>query len=292
MAEKYSNDSVTSGKDIAEIKSTLNDLATQLNRTQLSAVTPERRTVQFTESAPTRTHPRKPSPAAPIRNYDPFTGQRLQYTPIYDVSTGKRLQSGSPSSQRQESTHNGPPLRNKSPSPPYNSSRCNTSTHNNSRDYNKPSSSQREGIQELSRREYTPHYNSSDYNRSSSPWRNANQQQQYGYTCTENREQSYNNPGYDTRDKQSYDNGSQQHTYTPPYIGAILHNYTCPPHILAITPYNLTIPPNSRTHLPLRLPYWRTSKILLLEPLYNRNNVGLRVARTLVWIYGREYCPV
>jgi len=45
MAERYSNDTDKSGQDIAEIKSKLNDLATQLNRTQLSAVTPERRTV-------------------------------------------------------------------------------------------------------------------------------------------------------------------------------------------------------------------------------------------------------
>jgi len=62
--------------------------------------------------------------------------------------------------------------------------------------------------------------------------------------------------------------------------------------MLAITPYNMTIPPNSRTLLPLRLPYWRTSKKLLLEPLHSKNNNGLRIARTVVWIQGREYCPV
>jgi len=73
MAERYSNDTNKSKQDIAEIKSKLNDVATQLNRTQLSAVTPERRTVQFTDTAQTRA----PSQAAPIRNYDPFTGQRL-----------------------------------------------------------------------------------------------------------------------------------------------------------------------------------------------------------------------
>jgi len=81
MAERYSNNSVTSGKDMAEIKVTLNDLATQLNRTQLSTVTTEGKTIQFTDTA-RATHPREPSPAAPIHNYDPFTGQRLHYTPI------------------------------------------------------------------------------------------------------------------------------------------------------------------------------------------------------------------
>jgi len=147
MAERYSNDANNSGKNITEIKSTLNDLATQLNRTQLSAVTPERRIVQFTDTALTRTHPKEPSPAAPIRNNDPITGQRLHYTPIYDVTTGERLQSSTPSIQRQESTHNRPPLRNRSPSPPYSSLRCNTSTHNNSRDYNRSLSSQRDSVQ-------------------------------------------------------------------------------------------------------------------------------------------------
>jgi len=74
MAERYSNNSERSGKNVAETKSTLNDLATQLDRTQLSAVTTERRTVQFTDSAPTRTHSKEPSPAAPLRNFDPLTG--------------------------------------------------------------------------------------------------------------------------------------------------------------------------------------------------------------------------
>jgi len=47
MAERYGNSEINSGKDISEIKSTLNDLATRLERTQLRAVTPERKTVQF-----------------------------------------------------------------------------------------------------------------------------------------------------------------------------------------------------------------------------------------------------
>jgi len=62
--------------------------------------------------------------------------------------------------------------------------------------------------------------------------------------------------------------------------------------MLARTPYNVTIPPHSRSNLPLQLPYWMKSKILLLEPLHNRNNLGLRVARTVVWINRSEYCPV
>jgi len=40
MAERYGNSGINSGKDISEIKSTLNDLATRLKRTQLRAVTP------------------------------------------------------------------------------------------------------------------------------------------------------------------------------------------------------------------------------------------------------------
>jgi len=82
MAERYSNNTDKSGQDIAEIKSKLNDLTTELNRTQLSAVRPERKTVQFTDTALTRTQPIEPLPTAPIHNYEPFTGQRLHYTPI------------------------------------------------------------------------------------------------------------------------------------------------------------------------------------------------------------------
>jgi len=157
LAERYSNDSLTSGKDIAEIKATLNDLATQQIRTQLSAVTPERRTVQYTDSAPTRTRPREPLPAAPIRNFDPITGQRLNSTPLYDVITRKRLQLVNINyRQRQESSHDRPPPRNRSPSPPYNNTGRNNSTLNSSRDYNRPSSSQRDSNQGHSRRENTP----------------------------------------------------------------------------------------------------------------------------------------
>jgi len=109
MPERYSNDTDKSGKDIAEIKSILNDLAIQLNRTQINAVTPKRKTVQFTDSASTRIHPREPSPAAPIHIYNPFTGQCLHYTPIYDVTTVECLPSNIYSSQRQESTHDRTP---------------------------------------------------------------------------------------------------------------------------------------------------------------------------------------
>jgi len=41
MAERYGNTDISSGKVISEIKSTLNDLATRLERTQLREVTPE-----------------------------------------------------------------------------------------------------------------------------------------------------------------------------------------------------------------------------------------------------------
>jgi len=54
----------------------------------------------------------------------------------------------------------------------------------------------------------------------------------------------------------------------------------------------VTIPPNSRTILLVQLLYCRTIQVLLLEPLYNQNNLGVRVARTVVWVHGRKYCPV
>jgi len=226
MAERYSNDSVKSGKDIAEIKSTLNDLATQLNRTQLSAITPERRTVQFTDSAPTRAHPRELFLAVPIHNFDPFTGQRLNNKPIYDVTTGERLQSSTPFRQRQENSTGRPPPRNRSPSLSYNNNYSGRDNNipNNQIAYNKSSSSQRDSSQEYSRRENTPQYHSRDYSRSSSPRRDNSPQHQYDYTCNDHCEQSYSNPGYDTRNTQSYNHKDPPHRYTPPSIGAILHN--------------------------------------------------------------------
>jgi len=62
MAERYGNNT-DNGADISEIKSTLQDLATRLERTQLRDVTPERRSVRFTETPPTKTYTREPSPA-------------------------------------------------------------------------------------------------------------------------------------------------------------------------------------------------------------------------------------
>jgi len=41
MAERYTTSALYGEKDISEIKSTINDLATRLDRTQLRAVTPE-----------------------------------------------------------------------------------------------------------------------------------------------------------------------------------------------------------------------------------------------------------
>jgi len=67
-------------------------IADQLIKTKISAVTQECRTVQYTDAVLTRTNPREPSPAAQIQNNDPYTGQRLRSTPIYDVITEKRLQ--------------------------------------------------------------------------------------------------------------------------------------------------------------------------------------------------------
>jgi len=76
MSERYGNIK-NNGADISEIKSTLNDLETRLERTQLRAVTPERRSVQFTETPPTKTYTREPAPAPRAHKFDPETGRRL-----------------------------------------------------------------------------------------------------------------------------------------------------------------------------------------------------------------------
>jgi len=88
MAKRYGNTVISSGKDISEIKSTLNDLARRLERTQFCAVTSERRTVKFTPATPTMSYTRNNLPTAPIRNFDPITGQHLDNAPKYDVVTG------------------------------------------------------------------------------------------------------------------------------------------------------------------------------------------------------------
>jgi len=143
MAERYSNTSLDSGKDISEIKSTLNVLATRLDRTQLRAVTPEKRKVQFSPATPTQ-YPREPSPTAPIRNFDPITGQRLHNVPRYDVTTGERLPDSVPSRQRQKSFQDRPPPRIRSPSPSYIIlGRDNNDKQYYSQNYNRSSSSNR-----------------------------------------------------------------------------------------------------------------------------------------------------
>jgi len=65
-----------------------------------------------------------------------------------------------------------------------------------------------------------------------------------------------------------------------------------PPHIIAITPYDITFPHNSQQVLQVQFPFCTTNKVLILEPLDNKNAVGFRVARTLVSVHGREYCLV
>jgi len=54
---------------------------------------------------------------------------------------------------------------------------------------------------------------------------------------------SYSNQGYDT--KESYNYGRPPQRDTPPYIGVILHQEKCSQQMLAITPFNVTIPPHS-----------------------------------------------
>jgi len=200
MAEKYGNSEISSGKDISEIKATLNELTNQLDRSQLRAVTPERRTVQITNNALTRTHAREPLLTAPTYNYDPFMGQHLHPTPMYDVTMGERLHNGTSSNQRQESYQNIPTLHNRSRSPPYNSTRRTNDTRYNNSDYNRPSSSYQDNKQGPWRREQTPQHNFTDHNRSSSPWRETNQEQQYNNTYNAMSTKDYNNQNYNTSD--------------------------------------------------------------------------------------------
>jgi len=93
MAQRYGS-TTNNGADISEIKSTLNDLATRLERTQFRAVTPERRSVQFTKTPPIKMYSREPSPAPAPRahNFDPETGRKLADAgPKFDTETGVRI---------------------------------------------------------------------------------------------------------------------------------------------------------------------------------------------------------
>jgi len=120
MAERYGNTEISSGRDISEIKSTLNNLATRLERTQLQAVTPDRKSVQFNTTEPTKAYSRDPSPIAPTRNFDLITGQRLNTAAKYDVITGARLSENVTSRQGLEDVNDRQlQLRNRSPSPAY-----------------------------------------------------------------------------------------------------------------------------------------------------------------------------
>jgi len=65
-----------------------------------------------------------------------------------------------------------------------------------------------------------------------------------------------------------------------------------PPQIIAITPYEVTIPLNSQQVLQVQFPFCKTNKVLMLEPLDNQNAVGFRVARTLVSVHEMKYCLV
>jgi len=54
----------------------------------------------------------------------------------------------------------------------------------------------------------------------------------------------------------------------------------------------VTIPPKSQKILQIQFPYSRTNEVLMLEPLDNKKTVGFRVARTLVSVHSKKYCPV
>jgi len=119
MAERYGSTDISSGKDISEIKSTLNDLATRLKRKQLGAVTPERKTVQFhTKEEHTKSYSRDTSPVTPIRNFDSITGQRFKPVAVYDVTTGARIGDIVTTDQR-PNNDTQLQVRNRSPSPSY-----------------------------------------------------------------------------------------------------------------------------------------------------------------------------
>jgi len=64
------------------------------------------------------------------------------------------------------------------------------------------------------------------------------------------------------------------------------------PQIKAISPYEVTLTPNCQQILQVQIPYYKTNKVLLLEPLDNQNAVGFKVTRTLVSLHGKKYCPV
>jgi len=134
MAGRYGNSKINSGKDISEIKSTLNDLATCLERTQLRAVHPERKKVQFNTTESTKSYYRDASPVGPTRNFDPITGQRLNNAPMYDVTTGDRLQDNTFYRQHQDSMNDRQlQQRNRSLSPAYQFTKCDNTPQNYNR---------------------------------------------------------------------------------------------------------------------------------------------------------------
>jgi len=200
MAERYENTEINSSKNISEIKSTLNDLATCLERTKLRAVMPERKTVQFASSEPTKTYSKNTSQAVPVRIFDPTTGQRLNTTAVYDVTTGARLNDRVTSSHRlDDGSERQMEFRDRSPSPAnqYNE-RPNTSQGYNNRN-NRDILSQRDNESGGMNRNNTPQYNRGGYNRLYTPQRDGNQQYQargqYNNRQGEQERQNYNNRG-------------------------------------------------------------------------------------------------
>jgi len=135
MAERYGRTEINSGKDISEIKSTLNDLATRLERTQLRAITPDRKSVQFNTAETTKSYSRDTSPVGPTRNFDPMTGQRLHSKPMFDAITGARLQDNDTSTQHQGNMMDRQSqARTRSPSPAYPYTERNNTSQNYQRD--------------------------------------------------------------------------------------------------------------------------------------------------------------
>lgn len=93
MAERY-GPVTPQTSDLSEIKSTLNDLATRLERTQLRALTPERKTVQFEKPTAQFSRSVSPDTAQQTRRsrYDVYTGELLnEGQPKFDPQTGQRI---------------------------------------------------------------------------------------------------------------------------------------------------------------------------------------------------------
>jgi len=161
-------------------------------------VTPKKKTVKFTTSEPTKVYSRNTSTIRPTQNFDPITGQRLNNTAVYDVTTSARINENSTSRLRQDSANARQlQLQKRSPAPAYQYTEQDITPQNYNRNYIRDFSSQRDNYQNGSRLNDTKQYNQGGYNRSSSTLREGSPQYTSRYP-TNNRQddrQGYNNRG-------------------------------------------------------------------------------------------------